>query len=64
MNYIKQLQRDLHDAHAEIATLRDSLTAIRTYASSSKYHVTEREPMPTMNPNDIVLRVNEALSPV
>ena len=61
MNYIHSLENDVKRARAESAALRAGLYALRAYAGSDKYAVTEREPMPTMNPADVILRVDEAL---
>ena len=61
MNYIHRLQADVENARAESAVLRAGLEHLRRYAASDKYAVTEREPMPTMNPADVILRVDEAL---
>ena len=62
MNYILRLRSDLARERAISGALRAGLYGLRGYAHSDKYARTEREPMPVMNPADVVLRVDEALT--
>ncbi len=62
MNYIQRLRSDLARERAMSGALRAGLYDLRRYACSDKYAVTETEPMPVMNPADVVLRVDEALT--
>ncbi len=58
MNTIKRLQADVERARAESSALRAGLYALRAYAGSDKYRPGE----PGMNPADVMLRIDEALS--
>lgn len=57
MNHIKSLQAENNELHAKVQSYEEALNCIIVYARSEKF----REPLSTMNPNDVVLRAQEAL---
>ena len=59
-NYIHQLQGEREELMTLVRELLSSLDDIRDYCASDKYQPTDSEPIVTMNPQDIIRRVNDA----
>lgn len=60
MPYINQLQDDNAKLRAEIRRLREGLNSIKIYCSLDKFS-NESPDMRNVNPDDIILRVNEVM---
>ena len=59
MKYIKQLQAENQRKGEVIAELKEALRSLVDYARSAKFNATERDPIPHMNPADVVHHVSD-----
>lgn len=60
MNYISQLQHERDSLRAEVNRLRDGYVSLKSYLMSDKF--ASCDPIErSVNPDDILLRINEVL---
>ena len=59
MNFIQKLQAVVARQQEVIQAQEQALDDLRDYANSPKFNRTEQEPIPVMNPQDVVLRVRD-----